>query len=517
MMNSPLSPQQAAQELLRRRRARVSLVDYALAIDVPGRPVSNDLDEWVFHPVETGTADHHALLMRTLEEVEAGSVKQLMVFMPPGSAKSTYVSVVFTTWFMGKKPGRQVILASYASDIARKQGRRARQIVKSAKFRPLFDTAVRSDNSAADEWSLDNGSEFMAGGIHSGVTGNRADGLIIDDPVAGREDADSETIRRKTKAAYEDDLLTRLKPGGWTIIVQTRWNQGDLSGSILPENWNGESGDIKCRDGLVWRVLCLPAIADRLDDPLGRAIGEPLWPEWFKNNHFDRFKLVPRTWSALYQQKPAPETGDYFQGDWIRPVAKLPPKTSLNIYGASDYAVTKSGGDYTVHVVIGIDPDDKMYLLDLWRGQTSSDVWIETFCDLVLKWSPIGWAEETGQIRAGVGPHLERRQRERHAYVTREAFPTRGDKAVRAQSIRGRMSLDGLYVAADAPFRAELLRELLSFPSGVHDDQVDALGLVGQLLDQMYTPSKPEGKKAPVERDWFDESDDDDAPDWRTA
>lgn len=452
--------------------------------------------------------------MRTLEEVEAGTVKQLMVFMPPGSAKSTYVSVVFTTWFMGKAPGRQIILASYASDIARKQGRRARQIVKSAKFRPIFNTAVRSDNSAADEWSLDNGSEFMAGGIHSGVTGNRADGLVIDDPVSGREDADSATIQKKTKAAYEDDLLTRLKPGGWTIIVQTRWNQADLSGSILPENWNGESGDIKCRDGLVWRVLCLPAVADRLDDPLGRKIGDPLWPEWFKNNHFDRFKLVPRTWSALYQQKPAPEEGDYFKAEWLRTVTALPPRTSLNVYGASDYAVTSNGGDYTVHIVVGIDPEGRIYLLDLWRDQASSDVWIDTFCDLVLKWKPIGWAEETGQIKAGVGPHLTTMQRKRRAFVFREAFPTRGDKAVRAQSIRGRMALDGLYVAADAPFLAEFKRELLTFPAGVHDDQVDALGLVGQLLDKMWAPSVPKPEEEKRHQDYTPRNGDADAGDW---
>lgn len=516
-MNSPLSPQQAALELLRRKRARTSLVDYAQAIDVPGRPVSDDPDEWVFLPVETGTADHHVLLMKTLEEVEAGTVKQLMVFMPPGSAKSTYVSVVFSTWFMGKKAGRQIILASYASDIARKQGRRARQIVKSAKFAPLFSTAVRSDNSAADEWSLDNGSEFMAGGIQSGVTGNRADGLIIDDPVSGREDADSETIRKKTRAAYEDDLLTRLKPGGWTIIVQTRWNQDDLSGGILPESWAGESGDILCRDGLVWRVLCLPAVCDRADDPLGRQIGEPLWPEWFKNNHFERFKHIPRTWSALYQQKPVPETGDYFRSEWIKTTEIIPKRDSLNVYGASDYAVTSNGGDWTVHVVIGIDADGRLYLLDLWRGQTASDVWIETFCDLVIKWKPIGWAEETGQIRSGVGPHLERRQRERKAYVYREAFPTRGgDKGVRAQSTRGRMALEGLYVHVNAPFKTDLISELLAFPAGVHDDQVDALGLVGQLLDKMFVPALPDRKEPQPQRDWFDTPEETDL-DWKTA
>jgi predicted phage terminase large subunit-like protein len=139
-----------------------------------------------------------------------------------------------------------------------------------------------------------------------------------------------------------------------------------------------------------------------------------------------------------------------------------------------------------------------MYLLDLWRDQTASDEWIEAFCDLVKEWKPIGWAEEQGQIRSGIGPYLDRRQRERKAYVARDAFPTRGDKAVRAQSIRGRMAQEGLYVPINAPWYPALRSELLSFPAGKHDDQVDALGLVGQLLDKMtegQNPREPEKPK----------------------
>ena len=129
----------------------------------------------------------------------------------------------------------------------------------------------------------------------------------------------------------------------------------------------------------------------------------------------------------------------------------------------------------------GIDPEGRMYLLDRWRKQSSSDEWIEAFCDFVLEWKPVGWAEEKDQISAGVGPALDKRQRERKAYCYRQQFPTKGDKAVRAQSIRGRVGLEGLYVPTTAPWFAEFKRELLSFPAGKHDDQVDALGLVGQF------------------------------------
>ena len=202
-------------------------------------------------------------------------------------------------------------------------------------------------------------------------------------------------------------------------------------------------------------------------------------------------------WAALYQQRPAPEEGDYFKVAWLKPYDTLPLRETLRVYGASDYAVTADGGDFTVHVVVGLDPQSRIYLLDLWRKQTASDEWIEAFCNLVTEWKPVGWAEEKGQISAGVGPALDRRQRERQAFCFRQQFPARGDKAVRAQSIRGRMALEGLYVPTGASWYPTFRTELLSFPAGKHDDQVDALGLVGQLLDQMVPGQKPRAPEKP--------------------
>lgn len=322
------------------------------------------------------------------------------------------------------------------------------------------------------------------------MAGRRADLVVIDDPIRSREDADSETIRDKTWDWYKSDLYTRLKPGGRIVLIQTRWHEDDLAGRLLADMKAG---------GDRWEVISLPALAEE-DDPLGRAVGQPLWPEWEDEDNLDRKRRAvgPRDWSALYQQRPAPEDGDYFKKEWLRPCDITPDPKTLRVYGGSDYAVTADGGDYTVHVVVGLDPDGRMHLLDLWRGQASSDVWIEAFCDLVRKWKPLGWAEEQGQIRSGVGPFIDRRQRERAAYVAREQFPTRGDKAVRAQSIRGRMALEGLYVNEKASWFPALRSELLSFPAGKHDDQVDALGLVGQLLNKMslgVRPVEPEKPK----------------------
>jgi len=479
--------QQAAAELLARRRARSSLVEYARYIDVPGAPVSEDGDDCA--RVETPLAAHHVLTLEALQRCIEKPHGRLMIFMPPGSAKSTYASVVAPSWAMGKWPNYRMIGVSYGSDMAKKFGRRTRSIIKQSKYKALFGTGLSGDQAAADEWALENGSEYMSGGILSGITGNRAKFVAIDDPIRGRQDADSEVIRQRTWDEYEESVKTRLIPGGSLAMILTRWHNDDPAGRILPENYKGESGIIMGRDGFEWEVICLAAECERHDDPLGRKIGDMIWPEWFDEKHWSNFRKNPRTWSALFQQRPSPDTGDYFKREWIKavPPESVPPRETLSIYGASDYAVTANGGDYTVHVIVGVDSEGRLWLLDMWRGQTASDVWVDAFCNLVRKWKPIGWAEETGQIKSGVGPFLVKRMMETASYVAREQFATRGDKAVRAQSIRGRMALSGMYVRADFPGLSDLISEMMSFPVGVHDDMVDSLGLAGQLMDRMAT------------------------------
>jgi hypothetical protein len=189
-----------------------------------------------------------------------------------------------------------------------------------------------------------------------------------------------------------------LVPQPAEILIQTRWHESDLAGRAL----NHEE----------WKVVCLSALAEP-NDPLGRKLNEPLWDDddyGYGDQLLEAATKTPRTWSALYQQQPAPESGNYFQAEWLKPYTRPPAKDRLKIFGAPDYAV-----DWTTHVVAGVDPEWKIYLLDLWRGQTTPDKWIEAFCDLVIEWKPIGWAEEQGQIKASVGPFLERRLRERKA------------------------------------------------------------------------------------------------------
>ena len=260
------------------------------------------------------------------------------------------------------------------------------------------------------------------------------------------------------------------------VSHNTRWHEDDLAG--------------RCLNHQPWEVLSLPAIA-KVDDQLGRQVDEPLWNDDDYGYGAQLLELrdttPPRIWSALYQQAPAPDEGEFFKSEWLKPVDIMPDPKFMRVYGASDYAVTGDGGDYTVHCVLGVDHINNLYLLDIWRGQKTSDVWVEAFCDLIEKYRPLAWAEENGQIKSGVGPFLEKRMRERRVYVNRQQFPTRGDKAVRARSIQGRMALDGLFYPKSAHWVADWRAEILVFPAATHDDQVDAMGLAGQLLDQMIS------------------------------
>jgi predicted phage terminase large subunit-like protein len=443
-------------------------------------------------------AEHHRLLIAELEAIERGDNNRLMVFMPPGSAKSTYASVAFPPWYLGRNPPKSIITASYGQRLSMRFGRRCRNIVARQRYAEIFGCGLARDSSAKDEWETSAGGEFTATSVDGAVTGRRGDLILVDDPVKGRAEADSEPVRETAWTWWVSDLRTRLKPSGAIVLIMTRWHEDDIAGRILPADYSGESGLVRARDGELWRVISLRAEAE-VGDPLERPPGAFLWPEWFNADDLAREKIIqgPRNWAALYQQRPSPEEGDFFKREWLRWYDKPPSRDTFRTYGASDYAVTADGGDYTVHGVIGVDPNDDIYILDWWRKQESSDAWVETFCDLVLTWKPLQWAEEAGQIEKGVGPFLSKRQQERHAYCYREPFRSGSDKPTRAQSIRGRMAMGKVYFPRNAPWVNDLVAEMLRFPAGKNDDQVDTLGLFGRMLDRMMRGDAPPEKIDP--------------------
>ena len=330
------------------------------------------------------------------------------------------------------------------------------------------------------------------------------DGLII---FEGLQDHTAESIKSLEgfRIASVDEAQS-IKDRSLTILRPTLRNDAELWFA-----WNPESPDDpvdKLLRGPEPPPRSIVVQANWRDNPWFPA---DLREEMAHDRGLDPIK-AGWVWDGLYRQE-----GEYFRKAWFLPVDHLLPTDSYRVYGGSDYAVTANGGDYTVHVVLGIDPDGNPWVLDVWRQQATSDVWIDAWCNLVRKWNPSEWAEERGQILSGVGPFLEREARERKAYTYRRQFTSRSDKAVRAQSFRGLIATRGLRILASAPWRAAFEAELLQFsPTCVHDDQVDACGLVGQLLDEALDgprPPKEEEKQRDDYKPAFSRHDRDDGMD----
>ena len=427
---------------------------------------------------------HHREIGDLLMRMEAGLEDRGMVVLPPRHGKSLLCSVIFPAWYFGRNPSNEVIAWSYGGDLAHGFGARLRNLMSGERHRAVFgeDGSLSMDTRARDRFMTNAGGVYRSAGSQGGITGFGAHLFIIDDPVKGFEEANSAIVQKKTWDTYVNDIYPRLMKGSAMLEIQTRWNETDLAGRLLDAQKSG---------GDKWTVLYYPASRHREtgvpinpEDPDAVA----LWEEDFPIKDLIRkFRVMsmedPRAWNTEFQGNPMPETGDYFESGWLRTYGVMPDVSTLRIYGASDYAVTHQGGDYTVHLVFGVDRDHNIYILDMWRKQTSSDKWIEALLDLAHRWKPIIWAEEGGQIRRGVGPLISRMMQERRIWFARRDFSSSADKPTRARSIAGRMAAGKVYFPSMAPWWGDMKDELLKFDKGKHDDIVDTLSLVGRLLD----------------------------------
>lgn len=515
----------AVRELLRRARARESLHSYALSIDIPTAPRGAilDLDEDLMGPAALHMATHHAAILGVLQRTMMRPFGRAMIMAPPGSAKSLYGSVVAPTWYMGKFPGSRIMLGTYQSKLAERQARRAIMIGRQKLYTDLWPEAPTVNRDAAGDWNLTNQSEMLSMGLTAGLTGNRATGWVVDDPVAGREEADSELQRQKVRDSYQDDLLSRCLPGAWGYLIMTRWHEDDLAGSILPEDYNGQSGPVRCRDGLVWEVLNIPAKCERTDDPLGRKLGEYMWPEWFPLQHWLMYENAAgpeaaRSWSSLYQQRPSPQGSGRFHEemfDFYKPGAHPP---YLAYIGAGDYAVTEGKNDFTELGVFGVDPVGDLWEVDWWNKQCNTSESTEKTLDLVKKWGITMWFNEGGVIDKAMSPLMNLRMRQRRVYTDRRAMPSMQDKVAKASSFQGRAASGGekptggwnkgtIHFRDNANSR-RIVGQLVALPAGRYDDAADVCGLVGRAVDQFpvaRTPVRKERKGIkPFTAEWLE-------------
>jgi len=423
-------------------------------------------------------AKHHMLLIEALESVERGELDVLMVMMPPGSAKSSYGSVVFPAWYLGRNPGKNIIAASHTKELADRFGRKVRNTVMSREHTRTFKgSEISEDNASAGRWSLKRGGEYYAVGVAGGIAGFRADLAIIDDPLKNREDADSETIREKQWAWWRDDLTPRLKPGAAVIMIMTRWHEDDIGGRLID--------DLK-GSGKRVRIIKIPMEAME-NDPLGRHVGDPLWPEWFTPQMIADAKKEPRTWSALYQQEPRPIGGGEFQSGWLLYWQRHPSATNRVLLVDPSSGKSKTRGDFTSMWVVGCGPDGNYYVLDGIRDRLNLTGRTEAVFDFVRRYKPAAVGYEQYGLQADI-EHIrgeQERQQYRFRIIELGGAMKKEDRIRRLVPLfqQGRVWMPySLMKTMSAGHQEDVMtgfrNEYASFPVGAHDDAMDCLARV---------------------------------------
>lgn len=424
-----------------------------------------------------------------------------MVFMPPGSAKSTYSSILFPPYYLGRHPDHLILGASHTAELAERFGRRVRNIVDSRPYHHLFEFGLSGDSRAAGRWETERGGEYYGVGVGGSITGRRADGAIVDDPVKGHEEADSETARAKMREWWKHDFWTRLKPDAWIILIMTRWHEADLAGWLLEEQASG---------GEKWEVLSLPAVA-KAHDPLGRKAGELLWPEWFTPAMMAQARRDSRAWSALYQQEPSAEGGNILKREWWKP---WPGKVDCELIVHSyDTAFSeKDSADYSARTTWGVfHPTEGgapcALLLEAWRGRVGLPQLVaeaqKFFVDEVFAADYVLVENKASGISFGQYLHQS-------GIPVSYYDPGRADKVVRAHAAAPMLESGRVYARwskAREDFHPSVLpaiAECTSFPNAPHMDWTDTVTQIlirlrrGGLIAHPSEPIEDEVDPAPV-------------------
>jgi predicted phage terminase large subunit-like protein len=432
----------------------------------------------------------HKDVCKRLEQFSRDVVDQksprLMLFMPPRHGKSTLASVSFPAWHLGRNPEHEFISCSYSGSLAMGFSRKVRQVLREPTYKAVFKTRLDPDSQSAEAWLTTGGGGFVAAGVGGGITGKGAHVLVIDDPVKNREDAESQNNRDANWDWYTSTAYTRLAPGGGVLVILTRWHDDDLAGRLLKSALQG---------GDEWEVVRYPAIAE--EDEEFRKAGEALHPERYSVEALRRIEKAvgPRDWSALYQQNPVADDGQYFTRGMVNYYDPEDiDEDAMRYYCAWDLAIGKNDrNDYSVGIVVGINDRDDMFVMDVVRGRFDGFELVERILDLYEQWKPSIIGIEKGHIEMALGPFLEKRVRERGLFEAyfKDLKTGRRDKEARARAIQGRMQQGKVYFPRDAAFSGPLIAELLRFPNGTHDDQVDALSWIGLMMTEFSTYQAP--------------------------
>jgi predicted phage terminase large subunit-like protein len=406
---------------------------------------------------------------------------RIMVLMPPRHGKSTLCSIWTPLWLLSLRPWARVILASYAAEIASRFGRLARSLV--LEHPDKLGIKLAEDSAAAHRWNTTEGGGMLSVGVGGPLTGFGANLVIIDDPVQNDEEARSKVYRERAWEWYQATLSTRLEPRASILFVMTRWHEDDLAGRIL------------AREKDRWLVIRFPAIAETAD-AIGRAPGDVLWPERYGHDEIQQTRayLSAYWWSALYQQRPTPDGGGMFRREHFRYFHRMSDggyvindecgrrvyhDTGLAWFQVCDTAMkTKTTNDWTVVSTIATTPEREMLLVDVQRVRLEVPDQLPFLRAQARKWRLV--RRQYVEDRASGTGLLQTAAREGVPLVPVEAET---DKVNRASSLSNWYRAGRVYHLAGAPWLADYEEELLRFPLGEHDDQVDTAAYAARLLE----------------------------------
>jgi predicted phage terminase large subunit-like protein len=447
-------------------------------------PIERDLDD----PTKTQyqAAAHHKYMAHLGHRIESGALRKGLLRTAPRHGKTRLMTVSLAAWLSGRRPDRDIIIGSYNSTFAETIGEDVRQILKSQRFRQIFPD-YRLTKDAAPHVATAQGGNIYFIGKDSTVTGLGGHYLLLDDPIKNDSEARSGEFREKLWQWFTQTFLTRRHTDQATVLVTgTQWHEDDIFGRLTDTSNPAYSAALASG----FEDIRLPVFADE-DDPMGRKVGEVLWPDRFGRSYLNEMQEAnPQAFSALYLCNPVPSRGAFYQADNIFEYDSHELPERLTIYCASDFAVsTKNINDRTCIMPYGVDDrGDAWILRDVIWGRMESTETVEHIIATIKKHKPVFWYCEKGQLTKALGPFIEKRMQEEGVYVPFITDMRTADKVQYAHAARNRCAQGRIRFPRFAPWWANAKTEMLKFPNARFDDFVDTLSVVGMKLNQSTGP-----------------------------
>lgn len=440
---------------------------------------------------------------------------RLMVFVPPQEGKSTRTSCWFPLWMLAQDPTLKIGIVSYSATKAERWGRWLRRHIEA--YGERWGLKLQPDSRAVDRFETTEGGLIVSVGVGGGLTGERLDLLVIDDPVRGRAEAESPTYRDRDWDWWESVAATRGSSRFKVVFMMTRWHADDLAGRLLT------------REPSKWAVIRIPAVRDPdqplVRDPDGASVydrnGELISAQNRRPGYFKEMQQTrsPYVWRSIYMQTPVVAEGNLFRRADARYWTPANSDHShhdplggrrIVIDGVARYvadmqrfitmdlaASTKTSADWTVAACWAITMEGVLVLLDRKRARLGEEDHWALAEPLTRIWAcPQIYVE-----RGFIGTTLVRDAT--MAGIRIEPLTADTDKVTRALPATQRLKSHTVLFPAAADWLDEWLDELAEFPTGAHDDQVDSFAYAARIVSAHWTPPSkmPERDPDEIERE----------------